>query len=75
VKTRFPEQEYKAALAALNFAVLAPACTLFAQPERTTCRNRVVLISNRTPKPARALGSRANTMTPDLRLGAQSSAQ
>jgi hypothetical protein len=38
-------------------------------------RSRVVLISNRTPKPARALGSRANTMTPDRRLGAQSSAQ
>jgi hypothetical protein len=41
----------------------------------TTRRSRVVLISNRTPKPPRALGSRANTMTPDRRLGAQSSAQ
>ena len=35
----------------------------------------MVLISNRTPKPPRALGSRANTMTPDRRLSAQSSAQ
>ena len=41
----------------------------------TTRRSRVVLISNRTPKAARALDPRANTVTPDRRLGAQSSAQ
>jgi hypothetical protein len=38
-------------------------------------RSRVVLISNKDAETPRALGSRADTMTPDRRLGAQSSAQ